>query len=421
MIRVYLADDEPLVLIGMRGILDWPALGYEIVGTASNGADALRDVEALHPDIVITDIMMPLMDGLELAETCRKKDPTLPVFIILTSYEQVDYMKRSIRFGAVEYLNKMDLTAQSLTAALERARKAVEKEMVLRAPAAPPAGSVEMYRERFFLQLYGGFFTERETFDRAAEELSLRFDAPCYTVALAELQCSQEETDRSSGLSAGVTGMAAKTMPRYMPCWVTGLDLRHFSVLVPLQDRQGLTEQVKPVLEKTGEILYKYFSTPLFWVVGPPVTDILQADRSQQAAMDALPLLGADRPVCFCPESPARSPDSRTRLVAQAQEYIRRNLDKRLSLNDVAAAFNFSPNYLSQMFSQNGRSFVEFVTDARIGAAKNLMASTDMKIYEISERVGFESAFYFSKVFKKLEGVSPREYMKKLRDQTDDT
>ena len=132
MIRVYLADDEPLVLIGMQGILDWPALGYEIVGTASNGADALRDVEALHPDIVITDIMMPLMDGLELAETCRKKDPTLPVFIILTSYEQIDYMKRSIRFGAVEYLNKMDLTAQSLRAALERARKAVEKEMVLR-------------------------------------------------------------------------------------------------------------------------------------------------------------------------------------------------------------------------------------------------------------------------------------------------
>ena len=397
MIRVYLADDEPLVLIGMQGILDWPALGYEIVGTASNGVDALRDVEALHPDIVITDIMMPLMDGLELAETCRKKDPTLPVFIILTSYEQIDYMKRSIRFGAVEYLNKMDLTAQSLTAALERARKAVEKEMVLRAPAAPPAGSVEMYRERFFLQLYGGFFTEREAFDRAAEELALRFDAPCYTVALAELQCSEEETDRSPGL-----------------------DLRHFSVLIPIQDRQGLTEQLRPVLEKTGEILYKYFSTPLYWVVGPLVTDILQAGRSQQTAMDALPLLGADRPVCFCGDFPAGSPDSRTRLVAQAQEYIRRNLNKRLSLNDVASAFNFSPNYLSQMFSQNGRSFVEFVTSARIEAAKHLMASTDMKIYEISERVGFESAFYFSKVFKKLEGVSPREYMKKLRDQIDD-
>ena len=415
MIRVYLADDEPLVLIGMRGILDWTALGFEIVGTASNGADALRDIGSLHPDIVITDIMMPLMDGLELAEACRKQDPALPAFIVLTSYEQIDYVKRSIRFGAVEYLNKMDLTAQSLRAALERARKAVEKEMVLRAPAAPPAGSVEMYRERLFLQLYGGFFTEREAFDRAAEELSLRFDAPYYTVALAELQRTDGDADRLSGLSAGVTGMAAKTMPRYLPCWVTGLDLRHFSVLIPLEDRQGLAERLEPVLEKTGEILYKYFSTPLYWMVGPPVPDILQAGRSQQAALDALPLLGAGRTVCFCPDWPAVSPDNRTRLVAQAQEYIRRNLDKRLSLNDVASAFNFSPNYLSQMFSQNGRSFVEFVTGARIEAAKHLMTSTDMKIYEISEKVGFESAFYFSKVFKKLEGVSPREYMKKLR------
>lgn len=415
MIRVYLADDEPLVLIGMQGILDWASLGFEIVGTAGNGADALRDIGSLHPDIVITDIMMPLMDGLELAEACRKRDPALPVFIVLTSYEQIDYVKRSIRFGAVEYLNKMDLTAQSLTAAMERAKKLVEKEMVLRAPAAPPAGSVEMYRERMFLQLYGGLFTERSAFDRAAEELSLRFDAPYYTVALAELQCGDEDTDRLSGLSAGVTGMAAKTMPRYLPCWVTGMDLRHFSVLIPLEDRQELEARLTPVLEKTGEILYKYFSTPLYWVVGPPVTDILQAGRSQQTAFDALPLLGAGQTVCFCPDSPAVSPDPRTRLVAQAQEYIRRNLDKRLSLNDVASVFNFSPNYLSQLFSQNGSSFVEFVSRARVDTAKHLMATTDLKVYEISERVGFESAFYFSKVFKKIEGVSPREYMKKLR------
>lgn len=55
--------------------------------------------------------------------------------------------------------------------------------------------------------------------------------------------------------------------------------------------------------------------------------------------------------------------------------------------------------------------FVEFVTATRVNAAKDLMASTDLKVYEISERVGFESAFYFSKVFKKVEGVSPREFV----------
>ena len=98
------------------------------------------------------------------------------------------------------------------------------------------------------------------------------------------------------------------------------------------------------------------------------------------------------------------------------QEYIRQNLGKRLNLNEVASVFNFSPNYLSQLFAQWGESgFVEFVTATRVNAAKDLMASTDLKIYEISERVGFESAFYFSKVFKKVEGISPREYMQRVK------
>ena len=86
----------------------------------------------------------------------------------------------------------------------------------------------------------------------------------------------------------------------------------------------------------------------------------------------------------------------------------------------MAAVFNFSPGYLSQLFSQNGQtSFVEFVTETRIAAAKELMATTDLKIYEISERLGFESAFYFSKVFKKIEGVSPRAYLQKMRGTPD--
>lgn len=416
MIRVYLVDDEPLVLIGMQSMLDWRSLGYEVVGTARNGADALRDIEEIHPDIVIIDIVMPVMDGLTLAETCRRTDSALPVFIMLTSYEELDYIKRSMRFGAVEYLNKVDLTASSLTAALERARQVVEKEAALRAPALPVGGRLEPYRERLFLQLYGGLFTDHAVFDRVVSELGLHFDAPWHTVALAELQCGDADPDQLSVLSAGITGMAARTLPRYLPCWITGMDLRHFSVLVPLQTPQELRPRLEPVLTKAGGILYNYFSTPLRWAVGMPVADILQAGQSQQAAFDLLPLLSDAQPVLFSPDLAAPA-DHRVRLVAQVQEYIRQNIDKRLSLNDVASVFNFSPNYLSQLFAHSGSSgFVEFVTAARITAAKHLMATGDLKVYEISSRVGFESAFYFSKVFKKLEGISPREYIQRVRN-----
>lgn len=119
---------------------------------------------------------------------------------------------------------------------------------------------------------------------------------------------------------------------------------------------------------------------------------------------------------CSTTSGPTRPLDHRAQVVAQVQQYIREHLAERLTLNEVAAVFNFSPNYLSQLFAQNSESgFVEFVTATRIAAAKETMASTDMKIYEISNEVGFESAFYFSKVFKKLEGVSPREYIQRMK------
>ena len=156
-----------------------------------------------------------------------------------------------------------------------------------------------------------------------------------------------------------------------------------------------------------------YFGTPVWWAVGKPVEDILEVCESHRGAFSTLSLLSAKNPIVFCRPQVL---DYHAQQVVQVQEYIRQNLNKRLSLNEVASVFNFSPNYLSQLFAQWGESgFVEFVTATRVNAAKDLMASTDLKIYEISERVGFDSAFYFSKVFKKVEGISPREYMQRMK------
>ena len=137
MTRVLLVDDEPLVLIGMQGMLNWAALGYEVVGTARNGAEALRAVQEKQPDIVVSDIRMPVMDGFALAEACHKDGSALPAFIMLTSYEEFDYVKRSMRLGVVDYLVKIDLTADSLTAALEHARATAERKKAADAIPCP--------------------------------------------------------------------------------------------------------------------------------------------------------------------------------------------------------------------------------------------------------------------------------------------
>jgi len=416
MFKVLLVDDEPLVLIGLQGMVDWAQLGWEIIGTARNGKDALKLIRENTPDLVLCDIKMPVMGGLALVKRCQELDLGLPIFIMLTSYEEFDYVKRSLSLGVLEYLVKLDLTAQSLENALHRAENRIQRERALRAPgsaALSPADGLMQYRERFFLQLYGGLFDDREEFLRLCGEFDLRFDSPCYVVAIGALDNHALETPALATLSAAITNMAADTLPKYMPCTVTGMDLRHFSVLFPLPGQEELEQRLTPVLEKAGSLLCGYFGTPIRWAVGKPVQDILDVCESHRAAFSTLSLLSGKTPIVYCR---SQSQDYHAQQVAQVQEYICRNLDKRLSLNEVASVFGFSPNYLSQLFAQWGESgFVEFVTATRVNAAKDLMATTDLKVYEISERVGFENQFYFSKVFKKVEGITPRAYMQRVR------
>lgn len=88
MIKLLIVDDEPLVQIGIKSMINWGNLGIEICGTAANGQTALDMIREHSPEIVITDIKMPIMNGLELAKTCREQFGSLPLFIILTSYEE---------------------------------------------------------------------------------------------------------------------------------------------------------------------------------------------------------------------------------------------------------------------------------------------------------------------------------------------
>ena len=103
------------------------------------------------------------------------------------------------------------------------------------------------------------------------------------------------------------------------------------------------------------------------------------------------------------------------------KKYIHEHVSERLSLNEVAAVFGISPNYLSQLFSKyNDTGFSEYINICKVNASKNLLENGQYKVYEVAEMMGFESAFYFSKVFKKVEGISPTDYVHKkfLQNQT---
>lgn len=104
--------------------------------------------------------------------------------------------------------------------------------------------------------------------------------------------------------------------------------------------------------------------------------------------------------------------DSRNIKVAIVRKYINEHVRERLSLNEVAEIFDISPNYLSQLFRKyNHTGFIEYVNICKIEEAKRLLEQEHLLVYETADALGYESAFYFSKVFKKIEGISPTEYI----------
>ncbi|MCD7991969.1 MAG: response regulator [Clostridia bacterium] len=140
MYRVMIVDDEPLILAGIASLLDWNEYGCEISGKAANGQQALKLMEEQKPDIVITDIKMPGMDGIGFMKAVKERGWDDVIFILLTNLEEFSLARQALSLGAVEYLVKMELTEEKLADSLRLAME--RREMKRKAEAAVTAVTV---------------------------------------------------------------------------------------------------------------------------------------------------------------------------------------------------------------------------------------------------------------------------------------
>ena len=106
MLKVMLVDDEPFILQGLKILVDWNKEGFEIVNTASNGKEALEYLKNNEVDLIISDIQMPVMTGLELLENIQKTGVSHARFAILTGYDDFSYAQRAIKYNSIDYILK---------------------------------------------------------------------------------------------------------------------------------------------------------------------------------------------------------------------------------------------------------------------------------------------------------------------------
>ncbi|MDF2613110.1 MAG: response regulator [Clostridia bacterium] len=127
MLKILIADDELLARIGIRSLLDWNAHGYEIVGECENGQKAFEAAKIVMPDIIISDIKMPVVNGIELIKMIHKEGLGAK-FIMLSSYDEFEYVREALKLGAEDYILKLEMEAETLLKTLESIKEKIEKE-----------------------------------------------------------------------------------------------------------------------------------------------------------------------------------------------------------------------------------------------------------------------------------------------------
>lgn len=417
MYKLLIVDDEPLVQVGIKSMLNWADYEIEVIGTAVNGSAALKIIEEASPDIIITDIKMPVMDGLELIRQIRKKHGNdYPDFIILTSYEDFHMVKEAIKYQVTDYLVKVELTSEALSNAVLRSIDRVKKQIpVVSQESDKEAKLVESLNDKFFIRLLNNLFDSEDQFKSQAKDLSLNFS---HNRFLCCYGCLNEEIgmdlplDKRLGLFANSVQMINELVNKYVPAYVIGLDSRHFAIIfcidsLPDMSDSSNLERFEKIVDAINDTLEKYYNTSFTYGIGRFVSDPMNIYESCKVARSSF------KEKTGGSDTDETSVDNH--IVRSVKKYIREHSSERLSLNDVANCFNISPNYLSQLFSKyNDCGFSEYVNICKVKESKVLLAKGIYRVYEVADMMGFESSFYFSKVFKKYEGISPTDYLNTL-------
>ena len=532
MVKIFLAEDEKIVREGIKNGIPWEKYGFEFAGEASDGELAYPLILKSRPDILLTDIRMPFMDGLELAEMVKKEIPGIHI-MFFSGYDDFEYAKRAIKIGASDYLLK-PVTSSQLLEALERMSDAIMQERSERGYKLEFLKQQEerkrMERDRLFDTILSGKMGLQEILLKGQEH-NLSLSAPMYNLILFQAKDSggQEQysdegvifDERLKGESDsrgdiigfnrltegyaflvmgndpadlerrvsswkkllvrlvkdcpgleyfGGIGMPVSRLSEIKACFkaasrayacrymleynqfltaeeavrlhddsgrisVAGMDMNRLSRdIVPNFLKNGSSPEVKYFVEEYVDacgnnfkslIFRQYILMDVYLAVVGFVTQLgfepEQVIKELGDAQTLQPSAGSEESAVSYTRSILSKAialrntcsQKKYRLVLdKARDYMGAHYqDEDISLNAVASTVNISPNHFSTIFSQEmGITFVEYLTKLRMDAARELLLKTDLRTSEIGYQVGYKDPHYFSFLFKKTHGITPKAF-----------
>lgn len=500
MYQIFVVEDEILIRQSIRSMIEGMGAPYAFCGEAADGEMALSMMQDLMPDILLTDIRMPFLDGLGLIKHAKAMMPWLKV-IIISGYDEFESAQRAISLGVDLYLLKPVLSAD-LRAAVEKVAQQLEKSKA-QSGYDKDEFRTALYRDFMHNIFFGG--TDTSQLLERARMLEIDIVNPYYQVALFHFEAVEREnlpvaelfhyfdgTDQLAVLVCAKTATELNEQTyrivnmlchRLRDCGavvttVVGNVIERLSAVadaycaadamlkkvvntgagkvVDINDTAQLTtdiasfsssfderrllyaseEDIPALMEEfSGDeydsMLFRYYTLIDILRAGVRAVSTARPDISPKDI--AVQLSGTHN--IFAASNWRDSFENAARqllleavrmksgvlikqhhVISKAEEYIAENFcDPNISLISVARHVGFSSAHFSTMFSQAlGKSFISYLTSMRIERAKQLLAQTDMKLSAIAMEIGYNEPNYFSHVFKKHEGISPKDFRKKI-------
>ncbi|MGI6699294.1 MAG: response regulator [Christensenellales bacterium] len=488
MYKVLIVDDDLLARMGMMSLIDWQKYGFEVVGTADSGEQALELMDEHQPDVVFTDVVMHGgMDGVELTRQIKLRYPQVLV-VALSCYTDVDYVKNIIRMGAEDYLQKLSMSPQALAEILnvladklsKRAHTAIhgantllrllQNKPVLRNDP-PVLTEGKPYRMLAVRKALGqttvargvdsaldalqrmGLCCARYREDVAAAVLP---DAPVEDLETLLSKIALIQPEGNGPLSLGVSPVFSSTDEvrghfflageASLSCYLFSENRIFFyeqSDSALLKDVSDRIEQINRLLDE-GDLDGAATQMPL-------LTASMKAQSCQAAVcrqMDIALFVKLTRlMMARCPEASlpavatmesfanvdeaharflqqldamrsliAHMPQHYRREVKLAIDYIKEHYSEDVTLSQVAKQVAMSESRLSSVFKkETGKGLINYLEEYRIAQAARLLTESREPMFLIAQRVGYANVNYFSRVFKKVRGESPSQFLKRQK------
>lgn len=466
-IKVLLVEDEPLMLRTMKRIIQWDKYNMEIVGEACNGKKALEWLAIQHTDIVITDVGMPLMGGIELIQEINRRYPDVCTAVI-SGYNDYDKVKNAFVSGAMDYILKSDMDTTNMDIFLKKIKRKVldqrdhdfdikeyanaydvlveEKaiRMIIARSLEYEQPHMTYLKNTVMIDTYKPIYRrgeilyiipERDSLfilRRLVKELrgkgvivgvsdigTLDDSKELYQQATHAMTASFYIKDRQVFLyQQNVNEWDSQSVEKVIQKICQDFRMKHDETIEKNMDELGAVFEMNHLpVEQVYEFLQNIMREILFIhkeVTGQKsiYTHEVNSRNIQQSSWMALKdwVLTMIKKILL-----EREDITENITLKNIEVYLKTHFRKNISIKQISKKFAVSESYISHKFKEiYGISFKVYLNQVRIEHAKKLLKQKQYKQTQICDEIGFSSSEHFSRIFKKYVGVSPRTYKNML-------